>query len=129
MKGGRADRAFLGGAILAVSSVVFLFAQGQASNWTAPAEGGLPSNLAGGFGVALVAVLWAYKGWEAVSFSAGEIANPQRNLPLGLFAGTLIVIVLYVAANVAYLKQMLSRKDAPHAAAAARSAPVVARTD
>ena len=55
------------------------------------------------FGVALVAVLWAYEGWHDVSFAAGEIKDPQRNFPLGIIGGSLIVITLYLAANLAYL--------------------------
>jgi APA family basic amino acid/polyamine antiporter len=53
--------------------------------------------------VALVATLWAYKGWEAPTFSAGEIRNPERNLPLGLLAGSAVVMVLYAVINLAYL--------------------------
>ncbi|MGH9399313.1 MAG: APC family permease [Thermoanaerobaculia bacterium] len=56
------------------------------------------------FGVALVAVLWAYEGWHDVSFAAGEIRQPQRNFPRGLVAGTAIVIALYLTANLAYLR-------------------------
>jgi APA family basic amino acid/polyamine antiporter len=55
------------------------------------------------FGIALVAVLWAYEGWHDVSFAAGEIKDPQRNFPLGIIGGSLIVITLYLAANLAYL--------------------------
>lgn len=91
------------GAIVAVVAAVLFFGDGDARHFTSPPAGPLSAALVGGFGLALVASLWAYKGWEAVSFSAGEIENPQRNLPLGLFAGTLLVIALYLAANAAYL--------------------------
>jgi APA family basic amino acid/polyamine antiporter len=57
----------------------------------------------GWFGVALVASLWAYKGWEVATFSAGEMKNPTRDLPLGLLAGSALVMALYLVANVAYL--------------------------
>ncbi len=53
--------------------------------------------------MALVAVLWAYEGWHDVSFAAGEIHNPQRNFPRGLVAGTLVIVALYLTANLAYL--------------------------
>jgi APA family basic amino acid/polyamine antiporter len=66
-------------------------------------SGALSGGLVGKFGAALVLSLWAYKGWEAVTFSSGEIRNPQRNVPLGLLAGTAVVIVLYIATNLAYL--------------------------
>jgi APA family basic amino acid/polyamine antiporter len=55
------------------------------------------------FGTALVAVLWAYEGWHDVSFAAGEMREPQRNFPRGLIGGTAVIIVLYLAANLAYL--------------------------
>jgi APA family basic amino acid/polyamine antiporter len=55
------------------------------------------------FGIALVAALWAFKGWEAATYSAGETKNPQRNLPLGIFVGILACIVIYILAQLAYL--------------------------
>ena len=55
------------------------------------------------FGLALVAVLWAYDGWADLSYAAGEVKDPQRNLPKALIFGTLLVILIYVLANVAYL--------------------------
>jgi APA family basic amino acid/polyamine antiporter len=55
-------------------------------------------------GIALVAVLWAYEGWHDVSFAAGEIRNPQRDFPRGLVGGVAIIILLYLLANLAYLR-------------------------
>lgn len=54
-------------------------------------------------GVAMVGSLFASVAWETITFTAGEIKNPKRVIPLSLFFGTLIVTVLYVLANVAYL--------------------------
>jgi len=54
------------------------------------------------FGVALIAVLWAYEGWHVVSFTAGEFKSPAHDLPRSLFWGTLIVTVIYLFLNVAY---------------------------
>ena len=54
-------------------------------------------------GTALVAVLWAYEGWHDASFIAGEMRAPQRDFPKGLIGGTVVVIALYLAANLAYL--------------------------
>jgi amino acid transporter len=56
----------------------------------------------GRFGVALVGVLFAYHGWMSVALMAGEVRNPQRNLPLAFLGGTAAVIVLYLGANLAY---------------------------
>ena len=55
------------------------------------------------FGLALVSVLWVYDGWADVSFVGGEVVDPEKNLPRVLIAGTLIIIALYLLANVAYL--------------------------
>jgi amino acid transporter len=56
----------------------------------------------GKFGAALVGVLWAYHGWMNIGPMAGEVREPQRNIPLALLGGVLILIALYVGANIAY---------------------------
>ncbi len=91
------------GAIVSVSFVVFTWASGDVRHFVEPAPAAWTGGLVGNFGAALVLSLWAYKGWEAVTFSSGEIRNPQRNLPLGLLAGTAVVVLLYVSTNLAYL--------------------------
>jgi APA family basic amino acid/polyamine antiporter len=57
----------------------------------------------GAFGLALVSVLWAYDGWADLSFVAGEVKEPRRNIPRALIGGTLAVILVYVLVNLAYL--------------------------
>jgi amino acid transporter len=57
----------------------------------------------GAFGLGLVSVLWAYDGWADLSYAAGEVKDPQRNLPRAFIFGTLAVIAIYVLANIAYL--------------------------
>jgi amino acid transporter len=54
------------------------------------------------FGGALIGVFWAYHGWMNIAPVAEEVREPQRNIPLALFAGIFTIIVLYVSANVAY---------------------------
>jgi APA family basic amino acid/polyamine antiporter len=90
-------------ALAGICVVVFLFADGSARNFVEPAPGKFSLDLLSAFGLGLIAVLWAYKGWEGATFSAGEIKKPERNIPLGLLAGTLIIIGIYIAANLAYL--------------------------
>lgn len=58
--------------------------------------------LAGQIGAVLLAVMWAYNGWDGVAPLAEEIREPERNIPLALFGGIGILIVLYLAANLAY---------------------------
>jgi APA family basic amino acid/polyamine antiporter len=59
-----------------------------------------------GFGVALVAALWAYDGWMQLTFSAGEIRDPARNVPRALGLCTLIVTAAYMLVNTAYLRAL-----------------------
>ncbi len=89
--------------IIVVAIFFFTKGHGQAQNFVEPGPGPFNFGLLGAFGVGLVASLWAYKGWESATYSAGEIKNPRRNLPLGILIGTVACIVLYVLANLAYL--------------------------
>jgi len=60
------------------------------------------SSLSAQVGVVLLAVMWAYNGWNGIVPLAEEVHAPQRNLPLSLFVGIGILIVLYLSANFAY---------------------------
>jgi APA family basic amino acid/polyamine antiporter len=90
-------------ALIVLIGAVFAFAKGSASHFATKAPDAPAGGMLGPFGIALVAVLWAFKGWEVSTFSAGEIRNPEKNLPFGIFVGTLLVILLYLGANLAYL--------------------------
>jgi len=87
--------------ILLIAGLCFFAAHGGGS-WShfgtqfAGARGGFA-----GFMVALIAALWAYDGWSDVSQMAGEVAQPQRALPLALVGGVAIVGVLYMLTNAA----------------------------
>ena len=54
------------------------------------------------FALVMVSVMFAYEGWQNVTFVAGEIREPQRNIPRALFAGLALVILLYTAVNLAF---------------------------
>ncbi len=88
-------------ALAGIALVAFIFAD--------PAQGALTGPLSfeplswGGFGVALIAVLWAYDGWADLTFIAGEVRDPERTMPRALLMGTGIVVALYLAINLAYL--------------------------
>lgn len=56
------------------------------------------------FAVSLIFVSYAYSGWNAAAYVAGELENPQKNLPRSLLAGTLTVMILYVLLNLIFLK-------------------------
>jgi APA family basic amino acid/polyamine antiporter len=55
-------------------------------------------------GAAMIGVLWSYGGWQHASFAAGEARRPDRDVPLGMIAGSAIVTLAYVLCNVAYLR-------------------------
>jgi APA family basic amino acid/polyamine antiporter len=90
-------------ALLGVIAAVFFFARGDWGNLSTPPASDLGGDIVSKFGLALVAVLWAYKGFETATFNSGETRNPSRTLPVGIIAGCGLVTVLYVVANVAYL--------------------------
>lgn len=54
-------------------------------------------------GAAMVGSLFSSDAWNNITFTAGEVKNPKRNIPLSLFYGTMIVTVLYLLTNLAYL--------------------------
>ena len=66
-------------------------------------------------GAAMVGSLFSSDAWNNVTFAAAEVRNPRRNLPLALVAGTLLVTVFYVMANVSYIS-VLSIEEIQHAA-------------
>ena len=57
---------------------------------------------AAGFGAAMLAALWGYDGWSNLSFVAGEVKDPGRNIPIAIIGSTMLIILLYVFAHIAY---------------------------
>src|SRR5271157_2790899 len=85
--------------ILGIVAVGFSYSGGTWANFTTEftgAKGGVA-----GFFAALVAALWAYDGWNDLNMVAGEIRNPQRNIPLSLIWGVATVGALYILVNAA----------------------------
>ncbi|AEH22831.1 amino acid permease-associated region [Thermodesulfobacterium geofontis OPF15] len=58
------------------------------------------------FPVSLIYVMYAYSGWNAATYVGEEIKNPQRNIPLALLLGVLLVVVLYVGINILYVRAL-----------------------
>lgn len=69
-------------------------------------------------GVAMVGSLFSADAWNNITFTAGEVSNPKRNIPLSLALGTGIVILIYLLANIGYLL-VLPLTGSPQAADAA----------
>lgn len=87
--------------------VLFGFAVAAPAGTTAaPSTPPADFSLLTGLGIAMIAVLWTYDGWNTFSFSAGEVRNPTRNIPLALMMGTGLVTLLYLAVNLAYLRAL-----------------------
>jgi APA family basic amino acid/polyamine antiporter len=55
-----------------------------------------------GFAAAMLAALWGYDGWDNLSFVAGEVKDPNRNIPIAIIGSVFLVIFLYVSVHVAY---------------------------
>jgi APA family basic amino acid/polyamine antiporter len=69
----------------------------------APSAADLGHIVSAPFAIGLVFVMYSFSGWNAATYIIGEMRTPQRSLPRALLAGTLIVIVLYVALNAVFL--------------------------
>jgi APA family basic amino acid/polyamine antiporter len=83
------------------------------------------TNIISLFGLAIAGAFWAYDGWNNLTFVAGEIKNPQRNVPLGLLFGTLIVVIVYMLINVAFLYVLPIEKMAASPLVGATAASIV----
>lgn len=80
------------------------------------------------FGAAMIAALWAFQGWSNMTMVAGEIENPQRNVPRGLIYGMLIVLGVYLLTNFAYFYALPFSEVANSNSTAFRTAlPVAAK--
>ncbi|MGA7685480.1 MAG: amino acid permease [Terriglobales bacterium] len=108
----------------------FTIGKGHWSNFTAQAPGGLslglsPSQLISALGVGLIAVFWAYDGWVYVTWVAGEIKDPRRNVPRAMVLGVLMVGAIYLAMNMTYVYAMPLSEVAKHETIAHTAAAVL----
>jgi APA family basic amino acid/polyamine antiporter len=104
--GGMIQNVFTFLKVLAIAAIIILaFTSGKGNTdnffplWGTPTSGSLVAS----FGIAMIATLWSYDGWNSLTYLAGEVIDPQKNIPRALIIGTLIVIVVYVLTNLAYL--------------------------
>jgi basic amino acid/polyamine antiporter, APA family len=85
--------------------IILAFSSGKGSTdnffplWGMPSSGTFLAS----FGVAMIATLWSYDGWNSLTYLAGEVIEPQKNIPRALIIGTIAIILIYVATNLAYL--------------------------
>lgn len=97
------------GSVVALGLGVLFFARGSWANLLLQDNGGSCEGVAGaarggsaGFAAAMLGALWAYNGWNEMTFVSGEVKNPQRNIPLALVTGMTICMALYVFVNTTY---------------------------
>jgi len=88
-------------AILVVSAV--LLWQGRNPIFGSGAQTDHQAMGVSGFGLAMISVLWAYEGWQYVTYSAGETINPQHTFPLAFLIGSAALIAIYLFANLGYV--------------------------
>jgi APA family basic amino acid/polyamine antiporter len=93
--------------VLGVGIAAFFYQGSPNPNWTgnlgaACEDVAVTGAGLAGFAAAMLGALWAYDGWNNISYMAGEVKHPDRNLPLALIASMLIIIVLYVIVNLSY---------------------------
>ena len=84
-----------------------------------------PSALISAMGVGLIAVFWAYDGWVYITWVAGEVKNPRRNVPLAMVLGVIAVAAIYIAMNFTYLYAMPVKDIATHETIAHAAATVL----
>lgn len=123
-------------AIAAFVVLGFAIGKGNWHNFTIAAPHGLIGGATLGqflsvLGVALIAVFWAYDGWVYVTWVAGEIKDPRRNVGLSMVIGIVVVGVIYLSMNVAYLYAMpiteiVKHETIAHAAASVLFSPAAA---
>jgi APA family basic amino acid/polyamine antiporter len=124
------------GAVAAFVILGFAIGKGDWHHFTAGAAHGLSlartsGQLLSAFGIALIAVFWAYDGWVYIGWVAGEMKDPRRNVPLAMVLGVTIVGVIYVAMNMTYLyalpiSEIVKHETIAHAAAATLFSPAAA---
>jgi APA family basic amino acid/polyamine antiporter len=93
--------------LLGVGFGAFFYPGGDWGNLSLVNSGGTCENVAvtggfAGFAAGMIGALWAYDGWNNITFMAGEVKNPGRNLPLALIGGMLLVMALYLFVNLSY---------------------------
>ncbi len=111
----------------------FAIGKGDWHHFTTGAPGGLSLGLTSGqmlsaFGVALIAVFWAYDGWVYITWVSGEVKDPRRNVPRAMVLGVLAVAVIYMAMNMTYvyampLSEIAKHETIAHSAAVALFSP------
>lgn len=119
--------------LIAVGLGAFFYTGGDWSHLSQANVGGTCEGVAivsgglAGFAAAMLGALWAYDGWNNIAFLAGEVKNPERNLPLGLIISMFVVMGLYLLVNIGYYHVLTPTEVASVPASLSVAAEVVRR--
>jgi APA family basic amino acid/polyamine antiporter len=119
--------------LLGIGFGAFIYSKGNWGHLLMANAGGTCEGVAittggmAGFAAAMLGALWAYDGWNNITFLAGEVKNPGRNLPLALIGGGLVVMGLYLFVNVNYFHVLSPTEIASVPASSSVAAEVVGR--
>jgi APA family basic amino acid/polyamine antiporter len=120
--------------VLGVGAGAMLLADGSWGHFAMSGVGGtcegVPAAARGGFagfGAAMLGALWAYTGWNELTYVAEEVRDPRRNLPLAILGGVGLVGALYVFVNAAYFYVLTPAEIAALPASSAVATEVVTR--
>ncbi|HET8712332.1 MAG TPA: amino acid permease [Gemmatimonadales bacterium] len=113
------------GALLVMVGAAFLLPGGSTANLSQLWPQGPVASWIGPFGVAMVAVLWAYDGWIETTYVGGEIQDPGRNLPRSIILSTLIVVALYTVVSFSFAYVLSPERMAGSKVVASDAAAVV----
>jgi basic amino acid/polyamine antiporter, APA family len=112
------------GIVAALIVIGFALPGGRAENFAPLWPSGSWSSIVGPFGLAMVAVLWAYDGWIETTYVGGEVTAPGRTLPRAIVYSTLIAVVLYVLVTVSFTYVLSPARVAGSALVASDAAQV-----
>src|SRR5437870_3721170 len=119
--------------LIGVGLGAFFYSGGDWSHLSQANAGGACEGVAittggfAGFAAAMLGALWAYDGWNNITFLAGEVKNPERNLPLGLIISMFLVMGLYLLVNLSYYHVLTPTQIANVPASLSVAAEVVRR--
>ncbi len=120
--------------VLGIGFGAILFAKGDWRHFSLLNSGGLcegvsTSAISGfsGFAAAMLGALWAYDGWSNLTILAGEVKDPQKNIPRALISGMIAVAILYILVNISYFYVLTPTEVAGVPAASSVATEVVSR--
>jgi APA family basic amino acid/polyamine antiporter len=120
--------------VLGIGLVAMLLADGSWTHFALAGGGGTCEDVAAaarggaaGFGAAMLGALWAYNGWNEVTYVAEEVKDPQKNLPLALIGGIGVIAALYILVNATYYYVLTPVEVASVPLSSAVATEVVAR--